>query len=126
MKEWMKKFVALLTNQKKLWMNGNMMTFTFFELYIVYINKLGQIFSHTYSLNNDASVLLKVINIWEVPLREVSKYGVVSGPYFPTFGLNTGKYGPEIIVIYLRTDKPYTIYLKLLSRFTDFFSSNYS
>ena len=39
------------------------MTFTFFELYIVYINKLGQIFSHTYSLNNDASVLLKVINI---------------------------------------------------------------
>ena len=37
-------------------------------------------------------------------LREVSKYGVFSGPYFPVFGLNTGifvfspnagKYGPE-------------------------------
>ena len=40
---------------------------------------------------------------------KVSKYGVVSGPYFPVFGLNTeiysvnlvcnpntGKYGPEI------------------------------
>ena len=27
---------------------------------------------------------------------KVSKYGVISGPYFPTFGLNTGKYGPEI------------------------------
>ena len=32
-------------------------------------------------------------------LREVSKYGVFSGPYFPVFGLNifslnTGKYGP--------------------------------
>ena len=37
---------------------------------------------------------------------KVSKYGVVSGPYFPTFGLNTsylsvfspseGKYGPEL------------------------------
>ena len=26
---------------------------------------------------------------------EVSKYGVTSGPYFPVFGLNTGKYGPE-------------------------------
>ena len=26
----------------------------------------------------------------------VSKYGVVSGPYFPVLGLNTGKYGPEI------------------------------
>ena len=27
---------------------------------------------------------------------KVSKYGVLSGPYFPAFGLNTGKYGPEI------------------------------
>ena len=23
------------------------------------------------------------------------KYGVFSGPYFPVFGLNAGKYGPE-------------------------------
>ena len=28
-------------------------------------------------------------------LREVSKYGVISGPYFPVFGLNIGKYGHE-------------------------------
>ena len=27
---------------------------------------------------------------------KVSKYGVISGPYFPVFGLNTGKYGPEM------------------------------
>ena len=27
---------------------------------------------------------------------KVSKYGVISGPHFPVFGLNTGKYGPEI------------------------------
>ena len=26
---------------------------------------------------------------------KVSKYGVFSGPYFPAFGLNTGKYRPE-------------------------------
>ena len=26
---------------------------------------------------------------------KVSKYGVISGPYFPVFGLKTGKYGPE-------------------------------
>ena len=26
----------------------------------------------------------------------MSKYAVISGPYFPVFGLNTGKYGPEI------------------------------
>ena len=25
----------------------------------------------------------------------MSKYGVLSGPYFPVFLLNTGKYGPE-------------------------------
>ena len=28
-------------------------------------------------------------------MREVSKYGAFSGPYFPVFGLNTEKYGPE-------------------------------
>ena len=27
---------------------------------------------------------------------KVSKYGVISGSYFPVFGLNIGKYGPEI------------------------------
>ena len=27
---------------------------------------------------------------------KVSKYGVISGPYSPVFGLNIGKYGPEI------------------------------
>ena len=26
----------------------------------------------------------------------MSKYGVISGPYFPVFGLNTASYGPEI------------------------------
>ena len=26
---------------------------------------------------------------------KVSKYGVFTGPYFPVFGQNTGKYGPE-------------------------------
>ena len=27
---------------------------------------------------------------------KVSKYGVISGPFLPVFGLNTGKYGPEV------------------------------
>ena len=27
----------------------------------------------------------------------MSKYGVISGPYFPVFSPNTRKYGPEII-----------------------------
>ena len=33
---------------------------------------------------------------------KVSKYGVISGPYFPVFNPNTGKYGPEI-TLYLDT-----------------------
>ena len=32
----------------------------------------------------------KLNTVWNV-----SKYGVFSSPYFPAFGLNTGKYGPE-------------------------------
>ena len=35
----------------------------------------------------------------------MSKYGVISGPYFPLFGLNTGKYGPEVTP-YLDTFHP--------------------
>ena len=31
---------------------------------------------------------------------KVFKYGVFSGPYFPVFGLNTGKYGPEKLRIW--------------------------
>ena len=27
---------------------------------------------------------------------KVSKYGVISGLHFPVFGLNTGKYGPDV------------------------------
>ena len=31
------------------------------------------------------------------PTWKVSKYGVIAGSYFRVLGLNTGKYGPEII-----------------------------
>ena len=31
-----------------------------------------------------------IVTAWKV-----SKYEVLSGPYFPVFGLNTGKYGPR-------------------------------
>ena len=61
-KEIMKKFVALLTNEKRLRINEKMMTLTFFKLYTVHIKKLGQCVFHTYSLaclKEDTSVLLK-------------------------------------------------------------------
>ena len=41
--------------------------------------------------NISASLCNRLVTAWKV-----SKYGVISGPYFPVFGLNTGKYGPEI------------------------------
>ena len=58
--------------------------------------------------------IVKTSTTWKV-----TKYGVISGPYFPAFGLNTeryfsylsvfsphaGKYGPEIIP-YLDTYRP--------------------
>ena len=41
----------------------------------------------------------------------VSKYGVISGPYFPVFGLNTGKYWPEI-TLYLGTFHAVIFYIE--------------
>ena len=37
------------------------------------------------------SMLFYISNAWKV-----FKYGVISGPYFPVFRLNRGKYRPEI------------------------------
>ena len=33
--------------------------------------------------------------LFQLHCGNVSKYGVFSGPYFPVFSPNTGKYGPE-------------------------------
>ena len=38
---------------------------------------------------------LQINRIMRFTAWKWSKYGVSSGPYFPVFGLNTGKYGPE-------------------------------
>ena len=43
----------------------------------------------------------------------MSKYGAISGPYFPVFSLNAGKYGPEI-TLYLDTFHVVFIFLELL------------
>ena len=60
--------ICYITNKGKIAKNEweNLMILTFFELYTVYIKKLGQSFFHTYlssCLNKDISVLLKVQNI---------------------------------------------------------------
>ena len=57
----MNKGICCITNKEK-WpgINGKMMTQIFFELYTVYVKKLGQFFPILYSLY---IVLLRVINI---------------------------------------------------------------
>ena len=45
------------------------------------------------NLNSISDYVCEVF--FKLTLREVSKYGVFSSPYFPVFELNTGKYGPE-------------------------------
>ena len=47
---------------------------------------------------------------------KVSKYGVISGPYFPVFSPNTGKYGPEITP-YLDTFSRSAGFIEILQRF---------
>ena len=44
------------------------------------------------------------------PAWKASKYGVFSGPYFPVFNPNTGKYGPEITP-YLDTFHAVMVYM---------------
>ena len=51
--------------------------------------KFGSILSTT-------RFLYSVINVYrKITTWKVSKYRIFSGPYFPVFILNTGKYGPE-------------------------------
>ena len=45
-------------------------------------------------------------------MSKVSKLGVISGPYFPVFGLNTGKYRREVTP-YLDTFHPVHIIGKI-------------
>ena len=44
-----------------------------------------------WSKNTNYQFKLKFSTTWKVP-----KYGVISGHYFPVFGMNTGRYGPEL------------------------------
>ena len=45
---------------------------------------------------NTELFLVDIFLYSDLTRRFTFKYGVISGPCFPVFGLNTGKYGPEI------------------------------
>ena len=52
-------------------------------------NKLALVDKNTLVTNEEK--VAETVTTWKV-----SRYEVISGPYFPVFGLNTGKYRPEI------------------------------
>ena len=58
----MKKFVALQTKEKRLRMNGKMMTLSFFELYTVYLKKLAQFNSIQFEQFNKLSIKTLVLS----------------------------------------------------------------
>ena len=54
------------------------------------LHRMLNIIEYVWICLNIARIYVNILTAWKVP-----KYGVFSGPYFPVFGLNTGKYGLE-------------------------------
>ena len=54
---------------------------------------LGKMITDSWKLLNSETPIAKSSD--RITAWKVSKYGVFFCPYFPVFGLNTGKYGPE-------------------------------
>ena len=59
------------------------------------------------------------MNVWYT-MWKVSKYGVISGPYVPAFGLDTGEYRPEITLYF------YTFHAMIEKKMQLFFPSEIS
>ena len=70
----MKKFVALLTKEKRLRMNGKMMTVTFLELYTVYIKKLAQLNSIQFEQFNKLSIKTVILSFLKILLCVCTQY----------------------------------------------------
>ena len=47
-------------------------------------------------MNSNKKLIFSRKNVISITARKVSKYGEFSGPYFPVFSPEAGKYGPEI------------------------------
>ena len=64
--------------------------FQFFEVWHLWFYSKGK--TSRYTCNRNVTEPLNCIN---TTAWKVFKYGVISSPYFPVFGLNTAKYVPE-------------------------------
>ena len=65
--------------------------------YVSYKNKLASFYWPQFRRNHIYVIAIVKFSNIENTAWKVSKYGVLSCPYFSVFGLNTGKYEPEII-----------------------------
>ena len=80
-----KRLVSCGSSLKYLWK-------TLYMIKFIFISITFSIYFHKASYERDIiSKIASQFTTWNV-----SKYGVISGPYSSVFRLNTGKYGPEI------------------------------
>ena len=79
------------------------------------------LFIHCFWLVQMYFLLLEIVfySTRAITAWKVSKYGVISGSYFPVFSPNTGKYGPEITP-YLNTF--HAVHAKMVENNRIFFS----
>ena len=87
------------------WLNANATVFTEViitsscgwkkcQYSIILSHNLNESVVVVYSVEVDISCLMR-LSFFEIIAWKASIYGVFSGPYFPAFGPNTEKYGPE-------------------------------
>ena len=73
----------------------NRWTIVLITLFIMLLSKTEGLKELHWVIELSALEKINSICFQRITAWKVSKYGVISGPYFPVFSPNTGKYGPE-------------------------------
>ena len=63
---------------------------------IIILIRAIQVLIFVVSSEKDPCLTAMPSSLMNIHCVQMSKYGVISDPYFPVFGLATGKYEPEI------------------------------
>ena len=86
-----------------------------------HIRKLGQI-TVVYVVFAEKSYNRWMLLLKEVTARKVSKYGVICGPYFPAFGLNTEIYDLRIQSRYRKIRTSISVKMVTVKVYRSFFA----
>ena len=89
---WIKIKIAADLVAWKLYLRFSNFTIKFFQLIKFY----GFLVTFKFPHSQSSVIAFVTLKTHTFTAWKVFKYGVISSPYFPVFGLNTGKYGPEI------------------------------